>query len=152
MQTIWFQQDGCPTHNTRDVQHFLRENFNEIVLSNNGPVQWPARSTDLTPLDLYLRGTPKNEVFDFEPPETREILEQRVLDVLRSLNRTTLREVSQSIELRSAALFLMEEGRSKRLPVLPTTSIQTSKTAAQVAEHSSQTSWNPGSKPNGHKS
>lgn len=30
MENIWFEQDGCPAlHNARDLQYFLRENFDE---------------------------------------------------------------------------------------------------------------------------
>lgn len=94
---LWFQQDGCPAHNTRTVREFLTETFGQRVISNNGPIPWPARSPDLTPLDFYLWGFVKNEIYEFDPPENREVLEARVLDSLNGINRNTLRRVTNSV-------------------------------------------------------
>lgn len=90
----WFQQDGCPAHNTIQVRNFLREQFDERIISLNGPISWPPRSPDLSPLDFYLWGHTKNEVYEFDPPATIEILRQRVLDTFRnSINGNTLARV-----------------------------------------------------------
>ena len=70
LNNVWFQQDGRPAHNVQVVQTLLRQTFNNKVISNGGPVNWPARSPDITPLDFYLWGYVKNEVYEFEPPET----------------------------------------------------------------------------------
>jgi hypothetical protein len=94
---VWFQQDGCPAHNTREVQLLLRTVFGERIISNNGPVPWPARSPDLTPPDFYLWGYVKNEVYEFEPPENRQVLEQRTRDVLATINRNTLTRVCRMV-------------------------------------------------------
>lgn len=51
---IWFQQDGAPAHNSRAATAFLNEEFANRWLGTNGPVKWPARSPDLTPLDFFL--------------------------------------------------------------------------------------------------
>lgn len=94
---LWFQQDGCPAHNSREVQIFLSETFGERLISNSGPVRWPARSPDITPLDFYLWGHVKNEIYEFDPPENIEILEQRVRDVLSNINRNTLHRVTRKV-------------------------------------------------------
>lgn len=96
-QRLWFQQDGCPAHNTRAVRTFLMEVFGDHVISNNGPVSWPARSPDLTPLDFYLWGWAKNEIYEFDPPENLEILEERLRDVFNSVNENTLRRVVRKV-------------------------------------------------------
>ena len=94
---VWFQQDGCPAHNFREVEIFLRTVFGERIISNNGPVRWPARSPDITPLDFYLWGYVKNEIYEFDPPENREVLEQRTRDVLSTINRNTLNRVCRMV-------------------------------------------------------
>ena len=94
---VWFQQDGCPAHNSREVQIFLRIIFGERIISNTGPVHWPARSPDITTLDFYIWGYVKNEVYEFDPPENREVLEQRTRDVLATINRNTLNRVSRMV-------------------------------------------------------
>jgi hypothetical protein len=100
MNEIWFQQDGCPAHNTLQVQEILRDHFNDRVISNNGPVSWPARSPDISPLDFYLWGAAKNEIYEFDPPETIAILQERTVDVLRSINRNTIRRVCRAVKQR----------------------------------------------------
>lgn len=94
---IWFQQDGCPAHNTREVRDFLSNVFGNNVISNSGPVPWPARSPDITPLDFYLWGFIKNEVYQFDPPENVNVLEERVRNVLASINNHTLRRVTNTV-------------------------------------------------------
>lgn len=94
---LWFQQDGCPAHNIRAVQTLLRHTFQDRIISNGGPVNWPARSPDLTPLDFYLWGYVKNEVYEFEPPETVQELQERVQNVFNNINGNTLRRVTNTV-------------------------------------------------------
>ena len=100
LNEVWFQHDGCPAHNTRGVGTFLAEIFNNRVIANRGPVAWPARSPDFTPLDFYLWGSVKSEVYNSELPETRGILEESIREVLLSTNRNTLRRVCRSVATR----------------------------------------------------
>lgn len=95
---LWFQQDGCPAHNSRQVQTFLTETFGEKIISTNGPVRWPARSPDLTPLDFYLWGFVKNEVYEFNPPENRQVLELRTRNIISHINRNTIHRVTRNVE------------------------------------------------------
>ena len=54
---MYFQHDGVPPHYTRHVREYLNEYFPNRRLGRGGPVAWPPRSPDLTPLDYYLGGT-----------------------------------------------------------------------------------------------
>lgn len=62
-----YQHDGAPPHNRRDISAFLDANFNiwtgNKANRNRGQILWPARSADLTPLDFWLWGTLKNEIY-----------------------------------------------------------------------------------------
>ncbi|KAL4148737.1 hypothetical protein QTP88_002905 [Uroleucon formosanum] len=51
------RQDGIPAHNARIVQEFLRVRFAEKFIATHGPVEWPPRSPDLTPLDFFCGDT-----------------------------------------------------------------------------------------------
>ena len=53
LHDIWFQQDGCPAHNTRIVANFLTNTFEDRWIGKNGPIRWPARSPDLSPNDFF---------------------------------------------------------------------------------------------------
>ena len=50
---MWFQQDGATSHTVRVMIDLLKGKFGERVISRNGPVEWPPRSCDLTPLDFF---------------------------------------------------------------------------------------------------
>lgn len=50
---FYYQHDGAPAHFRRDVRAYLSETFGERWIGRGGPVPWPARSPDLTPLDFF---------------------------------------------------------------------------------------------------
>ena len=64
---MWFQQDGATSHRTRLTIDLLKGKFSERVISRNGPVEWPPRSCDLTPLDFFLWGHIKSLVYANKP-------------------------------------------------------------------------------------
>jgi Transposase. len=76
-QNIYFQMDGCPAHNGRIVQNWMNDRFGEKWIGRYGPVRWPARSPDITPLDFYVWGTLKSNVYKI-PINSREDLINRI--------------------------------------------------------------------------
>lgn len=50
---VWYQKDDYPAHNFGLVKHLLTATFGDHLISNGGPVPWPARSPDITPLDFF---------------------------------------------------------------------------------------------------
>ncbi|KAL1267623.1 hypothetical protein QQF64_032986 [Cirrhinus molitorella] len=56
----FFQQDGAPPHYGCQVRAFLDEQFPEKWIGRRGPVEWPPKSPDLTPLDLSLGSSEGN--------------------------------------------------------------------------------------------
>ena len=52
---MWFQQDGALEHTSKFVRQDLDHTFPNMWRGRFGPVPWPARSYDLTPLDFYLQ-------------------------------------------------------------------------------------------------
>ncbi|GFU58263.1 DUF4817 domain-containing protein [Trichonephila clavipes] len=53
VQELWFQQDGATCHTARATIHLLKYTFGDRLISRFGPVNWPPRSRDLTPLDYF---------------------------------------------------------------------------------------------------
>ena len=64
---MWFQQDGATSHTARVTIDLLKGKFGERLISRNGPVEWPPRSCDLTPLDFFLWGHIKSLVYANKP-------------------------------------------------------------------------------------
>ncbi|GFW64392.1 transposable element Tc3 transposase [Trichonephila clavipes] len=54
VQELWFQQDGATCHTARATIDLLKDTFGDCLISRFGPVTWPPRSCDLTPLDYFL--------------------------------------------------------------------------------------------------
>ncbi|KOC61852.1 hypothetical protein WH47_06275 [Habropoda laboriosa] len=74
---MWFQQDRCPAHSARNVTEFLNRKFGDRWIGRSGSNKWPARSLDLTPLDFYLWGKLKAEVYR-EKPTTKLDMQERI--------------------------------------------------------------------------
>ncbi|GFU76292.1 uncharacterized protein TNCV_527721 [Trichonephila clavipes] len=60
VQKLWFQQDGATCHTARATIDLLKDTFGDRIISRFGPVNWPPRSCDLTPLDYFLWGYVKS--------------------------------------------------------------------------------------------
>lgn len=83
---IYFQQDGCPAHGTLIVREFLNLQFPGRWIGRYGPIHWPARSPDLTPMDFFLWGYLKQKVFR-EPMENNvNDLKMRITEAVREIN------------------------------------------------------------------
>ena len=54
LNDIWFQQDGATAHTARETMVLLRRKSCKQLISGFGPVSWPPRSCDITPLDFFL--------------------------------------------------------------------------------------------------
>jgi hypothetical protein len=52
--TVIFQQDGAPPHWGRIVRNYLDATFLSHWLCRDGPLAWPPRSPNITPLDFFL--------------------------------------------------------------------------------------------------
>ncbi|GFT28838.1 putative LOC100569746 [Trichonephila clavipes] len=62
VQELWFQQNGATCHTARAPIDLLKDTFGDRLISRFGPVNWPPRSCDLTPLDYFLWGYVKSLV------------------------------------------------------------------------------------------
>ncbi|GFV91165.1 transposase [Trichonephila clavipes] len=74
VQELWFQQDSATCHTARATIDLLKDMFGDRLISRFGPVNWPPRSCDLTPLDYILWGYVKSLVYA-DKPQTLDHLE-----------------------------------------------------------------------------
>jgi len=60
---VIFMQDGAPPHFNCFVTDVLNERFPDAWIGRDGPIPWPPRSPDLSPLDFFLWRYIKNTVY-----------------------------------------------------------------------------------------
>ncbi|GFU44261.1 down syndrome cell adhesion molecule-like protein Dscam2 [Trichonephila clavipes] len=92
VQELWFQQDGATCHTARATIDLLKDTFGDRLISRFGPVNWPPRSCDLTPLDYFLWGYVKSLVYADKPP-TLDHLEDNIRRVIADIRPQMLEKV-----------------------------------------------------------
>lgn len=70
---VWFQQDGAPAHFGLVVRQYLNNIFPNRWIGRRGFIEWPPRSPDLTPLDFYLWGHLKTNVYRNRPNNLEDL-------------------------------------------------------------------------------
>ncbi|EZA54505.1 hypothetical protein X777_05484, partial [Ooceraea biroi] len=92
-RTMWYQHDGCPAYFSLVARNKLNEKFANRWIGRGGPVGWPARSPDLTPLDFFLWETLKDMVYK-EEPTTPQIMRQRIIEACASITLDVIRRAN----------------------------------------------------------
>ena len=108
---LWWFHDGAPAHRVFRVSQLLHMLFGNNVVALNEEREWPSRSPDLTPLDVFLWGYVKSKVYRVPPPDIAS-LQRRIIyevDLLRD-NRQMLHNVMQGM-IRRANRCLERNGR-----------------------------------------
>lgn len=80
---VW-HQDGAPPHNVFQVRNFLNNRFNQWI-GTYGTINWPPNSPDLTPLDNFLWGYLKDDVYK-ERSRNLEDLRAKIQQSINTLN------------------------------------------------------------------
>jgi hypothetical protein len=60
---IIFQQDGASIHFSKRVRSWLNEKFDNRWIGRGGAISWAPRSPDMTPLDFFLWGHIKTNIY-----------------------------------------------------------------------------------------
>ncbi|GFU47872.1 DUF4817 domain-containing protein [Trichonephila clavipes] len=95
VQELWFQQDGATCHTARATIDVLKDTFGHRLISCFGPVNWPPRSCDLTPLDYFLWGYVKSFVYA-DKPQTLDHLEDHIRRVIADIRPQMLEKVIEN--------------------------------------------------------
>ena len=92
---IHFQQDGAPPHYLGEVRGFPGR-----WIVRAAPIAWPPRSPDLTPMDFFLWGFVKDQVF--VPPFPANVVElrTRITAAVAKVTPEMLRSVWQETDYR----------------------------------------------------
>lgn len=103
---MFYQHDGAPAHFQINVRRHLDEVYGARWIGRGGPVQWPPRSPDLTPLDFFLWGRVKSLVYDDgNGPATVNELRSKIVAAFEAVKNAA--DVLQSLKhnLRKRALL-----------------------------------------------
>ncbi|GFW42488.1 uncharacterized protein TNCV_4256831 [Trichonephila clavipes] len=100
VQELWFQQDGATCHTARATIDLLKDTYGDHLFSRFGPVNWPPRSCDLTPLDYFLWGYVKSLVYAAKP-QTLDHLEDNFHRVIADIRPHMLEKVIENWTSRS---------------------------------------------------
>ncbi|GFV04564.1 RNase H domain-containing protein [Trichonephila clavipes] len=112
VQEMWFQQDGAICHTARATIDLLKDTFGDRLISRFGPVNWPTRSCDLTPLDYFLWGYVKSLVYA-DKPQTLDHLEDNIRRVIADIRPQMLEKV---IENWTSRLDYIRASRGSPMP------------------------------------
>ncbi|GFS84932.1 uncharacterized protein TNCV_1305461 [Trichonephila clavipes] len=112
VQELWFQQDGATCHTARATIDLLKDTFGDRLISRFGPVNWPPRSCDLTPLDYFLWGYVKSLVYA-DKPQTLDHLEDNIRRVIADIRPQMLEKV---IENWTSRLDYIRASRGSPMP------------------------------------
>ncbi|GFX03977.1 DUF4817 domain-containing protein [Trichonephila clavipes] len=112
VQELWFQQDGATCHTARATIDFMKDTFGDRLISRFGPVNWPPRSCDLTPLDYFLWSYVKSLVYA-DKPQTLDHLEDNIRRVIADIRPQMLEKV---IENWTSRLDYIRASRGSPMP------------------------------------
>ncbi|GFY13056.1 transposable element Tc3 transposase [Trichonephila clavipes] len=112
VQELWFQQDGATCHTARATIDLLKDTFGDRLISRFGPVNWPPRSCDLTPLDYFLWGYVKSLVYA-DKPQTLDHLQDNIRRVIADIWTQMLEKV---IENWTSRLDYIRASRGSPMP------------------------------------
>ncbi|GFW36423.1 uncharacterized protein TNCV_3713411 [Trichonephila clavipes] len=112
VQELWFQQDGATCHTARATIDLLKDTFRDLLISRFGPVNWPPRSSDLTPLDYFLWGYVKSLVYA-DKPQTLDHFEDSIRRVIADIQPQMLEKV---IENWTSRLDYFRASRGSHMP------------------------------------
>ncbi|GFT26664.1 uncharacterized protein TNCV_3604681 [Trichonephila clavipes] len=82
-------------HTARATIDLLKDTFGDRPISRFGPVNWPPRSCDLTPLDYFLWGYVKSLVYA-DKPQTLDHLENNIHCVIADIRPQMLEKVNEN--------------------------------------------------------
>ena len=113
---LWFQHDGAPAHFSSPVRNWLDMEYPGRWIGRGGPVLWPPRSPDLTPLDFFLWGHLKELVYR-DLVTTESDLVARLHAACTFVDTTLLQRVQSAIPRCAHARLDMHSGHFEHLPM-----------------------------------
>lgn len=109
-EDVIFQQDGAPAHYANLVRTYLDIVFPNRWIGRAGPIEWPPRSPDLTPLDYFLWGFLKDKVFRAGFPVNLQEMQNRIVENCMLIDADMLARVRASFGDR-ILICMQEDGK-----------------------------------------
>lgn len=104
-----FQHDGAPPHFDTDVREWLTENY-PTWIGRGGSVAWPPRSPDLNPLDFFVWGYMKSEVY-MTVIQSEEDLRDRIFNAANKVREALSHKVTVRAMRKRARACVRENGK-----------------------------------------
>lgn len=100
--------------------YIIASQFNFRILLNSwigtgGPIEWPPQSPDLNPCDFFLWGTSKDYVFNADPIEDVDALEERINISFQEISAEMLTAVRRNFVRRLRLCIECEGGQIEHL-------------------------------------
>ena len=111
---IFFQQDGAPAHYSLMARNWLNERLPNRWIGRRGPIEWAARSPDLTPLDFFLWGYVKQKVYQQNIKDLND-LRQSITVTINSIKPDVLKRVFSEISKRLNLVISSNGGHIEQL-------------------------------------
>lgn len=113
---MFFMHDGAPAHFSRIARTFLNAHYPNRWIGRMGPIAWPARSPDLNPLDFFLWGYLKMQVYA-TPVSNIQVLRDRILEGCEQIRNIPgiFENVRQSMRRRCMACIAAQGGHFEHL-------------------------------------
>lgn len=108
-QKLILQLDGEPAHFAVDVRSYMDRKFPKKWIEGGGPVAWPSKFPELTPMEFFWWGYVKSEVYKTQPT-TIEDMKQRIRGVFQTIIPNMLSNVRKSFEKRVTEC-IQQDGR-----------------------------------------
>jgi hypothetical protein len=108
LQSLYFQLNVVPPQELRAVRAYLSDEFGARWIGCGGPVPWPPRSPDLTPVNFYLWNEIRHRVYVSEPTSVGD-LRNRIIDAFEDVKAQKNRLISLKKNLRKRAHVCISE-------------------------------------------
>lgn len=92
LDTVVYQQDGAPAHFALIVRDYLNATFPGRWIGRGSTRLWASRSPDLTPLDFFVWGFVKSQVYRVKIRDVDQ-LKRRIRDAVRLITPDILERV-----------------------------------------------------------
>ena len=112
----YFQRDGAPPNYTRHMREYFNESLPNRRLGRGGPVAWPPRSPDLTPLDYFLWGHMKTVVYETKV-DSRAALRDHIFGAAEHIRNhpNDIASATQTLLMRAENCIETGEGHFEQL-------------------------------------
>lgn len=111
-----FQQDGARPHWAINVRRYLDTKLPERWIGRGGPIAWPPRSPDLTPLDFFLWGYVKNYAFSVEI-QSLSYMKERIKQAIEAVSIETFEKVWKNINTRINHIIWVSRGHIEQYDI-----------------------------------